>query len=137
MLAPHPTRPDRKRRRGAAPVEMLLILPVFLGVIFGMAGLADLLVTEQLLSEASARGARTAALGGTKAEIEASVKAVLGPNRSTNMTIVVTPPLDSPIPPGSLIEVRVEVKAGDATATRLFPIRADEQLVGRTVMQKE
>lgn len=139
MLALRLTARERNKRRGVAVVEMAIILPIVLLMIFGMAGLADLLVTEQLLSEASGRAARTAALGGTDEQVKAAVAATLGPQRAQHVAIYVGAADGSkgPVPPGGLIEVRLEVKAGDATATRLFPIRADEVLVGRTVMQKE
>lgn len=165
MFAPCRTTPKRSpRRRGSAPVELLIVLPVFLLILFGIGGLADLLITEQLLSEASARGARTAALGGTKAEIEASVRAVLGPVRSKNVNIEIgiaeekqsasqaaSPSTDgnngseqaepvsvtTGVPPGQLIAVRVSAKVRDVAATRLVPLGGNELLVGQTVMQKE
>src|SRR5437879_4820230 len=65
MLAPRPT-PRKRTRRGIVAAEMLLAIPVFMVVVLGMVGLSDLLITEQLLAEASGRGARTAALGGTE-----------------------------------------------------------------------
>lgn len=134
-----PTRPERRNaRRGFAAVEMLLITPVFLAALFGMIGIADLLIAEQRLAEASSRGARRAAVGGTREQVEEAVRAVLGDARFQHVTIrISSEKCSDPVPPGGLIEVRVELPARYATGTALAPVRADEPLVGRTVMQKE
>jgi Flp pilus assembly protein TadG len=140
MFAPRRCSPDRRtRRRGVYTIELLLALPFFLALLIGMVGLADLLVAEQLLAEASGRAARAAALGGSEEQIHEAVRAVLGPNRAERATIRVGAPngQSGPIPPGGLIEVRVEMEAQYATVTGFAPIKNDEILLGRTVMQRE
>jgi Flp pilus assembly protein TadG len=139
MFAPRRRPPERKTRRGVATVELLLILPVFLALALGLVGMADLLVTEQLLAEASGRAARAAALGGSEEQVKDAVRSVLGPDRAERATIRVGPASGGPgpVPPGGLIEVRVEIEAQYATTTNLAPIRSDELLLGRTVMQRE
>jgi TadE-like protein len=139
MFAPRPPVPRRRARRGAAAFETLLVLPLFLALLLGMVGIADLLITEQLLAEASCRGARAAALGGSPEQVRECVRAVLGDDRGRRAKIHVgaADGEPGPVPPGGLIEVRVELEARDATATRLAPVRGDEPLVGRTVMQRE
>ena len=141
MPAPRPSRRDRARR-GAVSVEALFAVPLLLAVVLGIVGVADLIVTEQVLAEASGRGARAAALGGTPHEVEAAVRAVLGPDRSRHARIFAGPADGHhyghrPVPPGGLIEVRVVIAARDATATPFAPVGGDERLVGRTVMQRE
>ena len=118
---------------------MLLALPVFLVLVFGMVGLADLLVAEQLLAEASGRAARAAALGGSEEQVKDAVRSILGPARTDRATIRVGPANggSGPVPPGGLLEVRIELEAQYATTTHLAPIRSDEVLLGRTVMQRE
>jgi hypothetical protein len=133
-------------------VETLLVLPLFLALVVGMVGVADLLVAEQLLGEASGRAARTAALGGSEEQVRESIRAVLGPERAAHAKIYVGPAAgqpkgnkgngepghkDRPVAPGEMIEVRIEIAARHATATGLAPVGGDEPLVGRTVMQRE
>ena len=138
-------------RRGAVAFESLLILPLFLLVVVAAVGVADLVVTEQLVDEASGRAARTAALGGSEEQVKESVRAVLGAERAKHVTIHVGPVRRSApsehdtvgstgrdaVPPGGLIEVRIEIEARHATTTRLAPVSGTELLVGRTVMQRE
>ncbi|WP_161968018.1 TadE/TadG family type IV pilus assembly protein [Fimbriiglobus ruber] len=137
-----PQLPRRTRRRGAVSIETLLSLALMLAVVLGIIGVADLIITEQVLAEASARGARSAALGGTQDQIESAVRRVLGPVRAEGVQIFVgpvagAPSPDQPVPPGGLIEVRVEVGARQATMTPFAPVGAQEKLVARSVMQRE
>lgn len=138
MLAPRP-RSRERLRRGIAGVEFLLILPIFMIVVGGMVGIADLLITEQVAAEASSRGARAAALGGSRAQVEEAVRSVLG-ERRFKMAKIYIGPIDgsqNPVPPGGMIEVRVELPARKATVTHLAPVSSDETVIGRTVMQRE
>lgn len=131
--------PNRRGRRGNAAVEMLFVVPLFLIVVLGLIGLSDLLITEQLLGEASGRGARTAALGGTDEQVRESVRAVLGRDRAdkAEIRVLAADGSEGPVPPGGLLEVRIELRARDATATGFAPVSGDEVLIGRTVMQRE
>ncbi len=145
MIANRTKTVDRASRRGVAALEAIFALSLFMITVLGMIGIADLLITEQLLSEASGRGARVAALGGTPEQIQDAVQAVLGRERAANTSIYVGPVISETdaassldaVPPGGLIEVRIEIEAQHATATRLAPIRPTELLVGRTVMLRE
>lgn len=148
-------------------MEALFVLPIFSLITLGLVAISDLIVAEQLLSEASARGARTAALGGTEDQIREAVFSVLGPARSQYATIYVTPVTncgdnshnqqrgESPdaVPvspssgnnppggwkcrPGQLVEVRVEVDVGHATVLSFCPVCPSEKLVGCSVTQCE
>lgn len=91
MLPNRPLPPTRARRRGLVAAEMLLVLPIFLLLLTGMIGFADLLIAEQKMDEASGRAARVAALGGSEEQIEEAVRAVLGPDRAKHATIHITP----------------------------------------------
>lgn len=131
---------DRRTRRGSIAVETLLVLPLLLLVVLGMVGLADLIISEQMLAEAGGRAARAAALGKSEEEIAAAARSVLGDERAANATISVRPvggQENEPVAPGGLIEVRVELAARHATTTRLALVDPDEVLVGRAVMQRE
>lgn len=159
MLALRPLVRNRRARRGMVSTETLLVLPLFLTVVLGMVGLADLLIAEQLLNEASARGARVAAVGGSDEQIKDAIQAILGPDKMANATIYVGRPHRAnqseshghdgqwqqnaenqqgrPIWPGELIEVRIEIQAQNATTTSLIHFCPNQQLIGRTVMQLE
>jgi hypothetical protein len=139
MFAPlHLVRSSRTRR-GAVAFEALLIVPLFLTLAAGVVGIADLLITEQLIGEASGRAARTAALGGTEEQVIESIQAVLGSDRTQHAKVYIGSAHGEPgpVPPGELIEVRIQIEARHATVTRLVPVSSDEPLIGRTVMQRE
>jgi len=143
MLSPRPrprTSRERNARRGSIATETLLVLPLLLLVVLGMVGLADLIISEQMLAEAGGRAARAAALGKSPEEISAAARSVLGDERAANATISVRPvggQENEPVPPGGLIEVRIELAARHATTTSLALVSPDEVLVGRAVMQRE
>ena len=155
MIARRPNPRKRAARRGTAAFEMLLMIPLLTLVIFGAAGIGDLIVTEQLIDESAGRAARTAAMGGSRKQVCETVYTVLGPNRAKHAKIYVGPvggkdkddyfncsdetAIEKPItvPSGELVEVRVELEAKYATVTRLAPVSGSEVLIGRTVMQRE
>ena len=158
-----PSRPPRRstRRHGLAAVELLLVAPVLLGLATGMIGLADLIIAEQKVDEASGRAARVAALGGSDDQIEAAVRATLGPDRAKHANIHLTPiraPRDAGAGGGhddrpekgdgatdedkgtghlELIEVRVEIEVRHIATTRFVPTAGTDKLVGRTVVQRQ
>ena len=86
----------RTRDRGAAAVEMALVLPMLLFVVFGLIDFGRMLNTQLTLTEAAREGARAAALG---QNADARVQAA-----STNLrgvTDSVTPcPAGGSTPPG-------------------------------------
>lgn len=155
MRAPRPLPSKRAARRGSVSFEALLVLPLLLMVVCGGVGLADLLVSEQMIDEASAKAARTAALGGSAERVRQTARAALGPKRAEHAEITVRviraekadERRDDPEQdrggddyhpaPGDLLEVRVTIPARHATATALAPIKGGKELVGRSVIQHE
>jgi Flp pilus assembly protein TadG len=119
--------------------ELFFVLPLLLILTLGMVGLADLLIAEQLVTEASGRGARVIALGGTEDQAKDAIQAVIGPDRTdkANIVFVTTTDDGQPIPPGGLIEVRIELETQYATVTQFAPVASDDLVIGRTVMQRE
>jgi len=77
----------RARRRGIAAIELLLITPVFLLVLAGMIGFADLIIAEQKMDQASGRVARIASMGGSEDQMREALVAVLGPERAKHAKI--------------------------------------------------
>jgi hypothetical protein len=131
-----------KSRRGHVALELLLVLPILLTVLLGTVEFSLLLTAQQQVSLASREATRVAAMGGSVAEIEQTVRLALGENRFPQATV--TPLLvDSngdPIPSGQPIAVRVELPATAAVPDLLvftgLSIR-NQVLMGQTVMRKE
>ena len=109
----------RTRDRGAAAVEMALVLPMLLFVVFGLIDFGRMLNTQLTLTEAAREGARAAALG---QNAEARVKAA-----STNLTGVT----DSvtPCPAGGSTTANATVTTS-VTFTFVTPVAALAPLFG-------
>src|SRR5262245_30316943 len=60
-----PRRPDRRSDRGAAAIELALILPILLVMIFGVIDFGRVINTQMTLTEASREAARALAFGQT------------------------------------------------------------------------
>ncbi len=64
MLPSRPRRPEPRRTdRGSAAVELALLMPLLLLVVFGVIDFGRMLNTQITLTEAAREGARAAALG--------------------------------------------------------------------------
>lgn len=64
------------RERGAAAVEMAIVLPVLLMIIFGIVDFGRMFNTQVTLTEAAREGVRSAALGQSNADTAARVGSV-------------------------------------------------------------
>ena len=81
----------RFTRRGTAVVEMAVILPVFLLIIFGIIEFGRGMMVEQLLANAARLGARRAILEGkTNSEVEQVVNNFCQNTISNSATMAVT-----------------------------------------------
>ena len=114
--------PDQ-RRDGAAAVEMALVLPVFLTLLFGMVESGRAMMMSQVIVNASREGARVAASdGATNAAVETTVESYLQQSlgltgADMTVTITVTPGPGNPDPannvanasPGDKCTVQTEV----------------------------
>lgn len=82
----------RKRRRGAAIVEMALVLPLFIALIFAQIESARLGMVSQLLTTAAREGCRVAVVNGnTNADVTNRVNTVLNSLAITGATMTQTP----------------------------------------------
>lgn len=63
---------------GAAAVEMAIVLPVLLLIVFGIIDLGRLMNQQIQLTEAAREGARVGAVNGTVADVKAKVSSVVG-----------------------------------------------------------
>ncbi len=77
----------RKRRRAAAAVELAIVTPILLTMLFGIIEYGWLFTVRQALVNAAREGARTAALpGSTVTEVEARVAHYMSPLGLTTYT---------------------------------------------------
>jgi len=68
----------RKKRRGAAAVEFAVVLPVFVILVFGMIEYGRMVMVQQVITNASREGARTAVLdGATTTSVQSAVTTYL------------------------------------------------------------
>ncbi len=80
-----------KRRRGAVAVEMALVTPLLLTLVFGIIQYGWMMTVRQGLVSASREGARIAALqGATDQQINDRVNSYLQPLNLTGYTITLT-----------------------------------------------
>jgi Flp pilus assembly protein TadG len=142
-------RPD-EARRGAALVEMALVLPIFCTVILGIVEFGRAMMVAQLLTNGAREGARVAIMpGSTKADVENAVldfvESSVGVSREkVTVTVTVTAAAGNPDPGNNLAnankrdlcEVLVEVLFSDVD---YIPAKflSDRKLVGQSAMRRE
>lgn len=137
-------------RRGAALVEMALVLPVFLMVIFGIIEFGRGMMVGQMVTNAAREGARLAVISGnTNTNVETQVKdfileATGIANGDVSVTITITPDPSNADPSnvlansntGDMVKVVVAVAADKATL--LQPdFLSGKSIVGRAAMRHE
>ncbi|MCA9030267.1 MAG: pilus assembly protein [Planctomycetaceae bacterium] len=121
--------PAKSERRGAAVVEVALILPLFLAVVFGIVEFGRALMVGHLLTTSARYGSRAAIIdGSTNADVEQNVKShvasVVGVTEDlVTVAINITPAPSNPDPAGDLsltksndlCEVVVQVQYSDVS----------------------
>ncbi len=137
-------------RCGAALVEMALVLPVFLMVIFGIIEFGRGMMVGQMVTNAAREGARLGVISGnTNADVETKVKGFILDatgiaNVDVNVTITITPDPTNTDPlnilansdTGDMVQVTVAVAADKATL--LQPdFLSGKSIVGRSAMRHE
>lgn len=132
----------KRRRRGLVAVELLFVLPLLLAVLLGTVEFSLWLTAQQQVNLASREGARVAATGGNRDDVDAVVRVALGPGRFDRATITATLTDEDgdPVLPGRPVAVVVQLPAAavvpDLLAFVGLSIR-NQILVGQTVMRKE
>ena len=101
----------RQRDRGAAAVEMAIVLPMLLLVIAGLADLGRAFYYQIVISNAAREGARMLALNYTTAQMQARVSAAaMGISGVTTPAFTVCPasvPAPPATPPAATVTVQV------------------------------
>jgi Flp pilus assembly protein TadG len=133
------TRTARRRREGGlALVEMALVLPLLVLLLFALIEYGWLFYKYQQINGAARQGCRIAVTQpATTAQVTTAVDQLMAQfgMAGVNYDIVLTPPAVEQLP-GITIEVRVEVPYEDLELTG-FPLPLPTQLVGEMSMVKE
>ena len=139
-----------KRRRGAALVEMAMVLPIFITVTLGIVEFGRAMMVAQLVTNAAREGARLGCLDGTtNAEVTQTISDFLVTATSVapgdiTVVITVTPAIGNPNPNNQVasalvrdqVNVRVEIpfdKVSFVTGSYL----TGSNLVGDATMRHE
>ncbi|WP_052301458.1 TadE/TadG family type IV pilus assembly protein [Planctopirus limnophila] len=95
-------------RRGAAAVEMALVLPVLILVVFGTIAVSQIIHFRKGVVAATAEGIRIASRRDVSStEVTTLVRQILTGRRISQATITITPTEISNLRPGELIEIQV------------------------------
>ena len=101
---------SQRVRRGAVAVEFALVAPVFLLLIFGILEFGQLIMVQQILTNASREGARLAVLEGTTlSEVQTALDEYLANSSISGASVTVTPSSLSNAESGAPITVTVSV----------------------------
>jgi Flp pilus assembly protein TadG len=129
-------------RVASAAMELLLLLPIVLILVFGMIELGMIFAARERLTAACRDGARVAALGGDEREIERAVRRHLGTSALNDALIEmrIRNALGRPVPAGApvLVEVRApaNLAAPDLLSMIGFSLR-NQVIEVRAIMRKE
>ena len=129
---------SRRVRRGAAAVEFALVAPVFILLIFGILECGQLIMVQQILTNASREGARLAVLEGTTlSEMQTAVDDYLANSSISGASLTVTPSSLGNTESGAPITVTVSVPFSQVSwgSSTWFPGGAN--LSASTLMRRE
>ncbi len=129
----------RRNQRGQAVVEMALVLPILIMLIFGIVEFGRILNTYMIVTNLSREGAREGAVGGTDTEITNAVQNGTNADQFDTglMSITIDPPAMSERPRGSAVKVTVSYPV-DIIAPVIGPIIGDPFIVtSQTTMRVE
>lgn len=124
-----------KRRRGQAMVEFALVLPIFVLLVFGIMEFGLMFHQYMVVTAASREGARTAAVGGTDAEIRtAALTAAAGVDKGFLTTSVApaTRVKGAPV----TVTVTNQVPISTPLIAAIFPVNP-VPVSGTTIMRVE
>lgn len=101
---------NQRRSRGAAAVELALIMPLFVSLILGTIEAARIGMVVQLMNVAAREGCRTAVLEGrTAADAQQRMTQVLNGSGITPTSVTFIPAQVHNVPGGDPITVRLDV----------------------------
>ncbi len=102
----------KTRRWAAVAVEMAIVTPLLLTLLFGMIEYGWVFTVRQALVTAAREGARTAALpGSTDADIQSRVSGYMAPLGLSSYSVTIT----HPTPPSAVETVQVSIPRADVS----------------------
>ncbi len=120
--------------RGAAAVELAVVLPLLLTLVFGIIEFGWVFMVRETLTNSSREGCRVAVLqGSTEQDIQERVDASMGPTGLTTYTVQIS--RSSPGDPDE--KVQVLIPYADVSLLGGFFGPTDFNLGATTVMRKE
>ena len=125
------------RRRGAATVELAIVLPLLLILFFGTVALTNMIYLKQSLKICAFEGTRIALLPGTSSkDVQFACQQMLDTRRIRNATVSVDPPDFQKQPYGTPIRVSV---SADLSNNLLGPLMvlSDRRVTETVTMMKE
>jgi len=133
-----PCRLYRRKRRATAAVEFAIVAPVFLLMVFGMIEYGRMVMVQQIITNASREGARTAVLdGATTDSVTAAVNAYLTSGSISGATVTVSPDPPSNAQNGDPVTVTVSVPFSQVSWLPSPMYLGGTTLSSATVMRRE
>jgi len=129
----------RKRRSGIAAIELALLLPLLLTLVFGMIEYGSLFWRAQQVANAARNGARRGIMAGaTASNVTTAVDQTMLASGmgTTNYTVVLTPANPASLASGGTFTVKVTVPYVDIKLTG-FPVPTPTQVERSVSMAKE
>ena len=131
------SRGHRRRRKGAAALELAILLTVFLIMVLGMIEIGRAIMVQQMLVNAAREAARRAVVpGATDQQLTDIVNGYLQSAGVSGHALEVTPTLAT-APSKSNVAVSVSVPFGDVSWGLARYVSAETVLQANVVMKKE
>jgi Flp pilus assembly protein TadG len=133
-----PCRLYRRNRRATAAVEFAIVAPVFLLLVFGMIEYGRMVMVQQIITNASREGARTAVLdGATTSSVTSAVNNYLTSGAISGGTVTVSPDPPSSAEYGDPVTVTVSVPFSEVSWLPSPMYLGGKTLTSATVMRRE
>jgi len=133
-----PCRLYRRKRRATAAVEFAIVAPVFLLLVFGMIEYGRMVMVQQIITNASREGARTAVLdGATTSSVQSAVNTYLTAGSISGATVTVSPNPPSTAQYGDPVTVTVSVPFSQVSWLPSPMYLGGTTLSSATVMRRE
>ena len=128
----------RKQRRAAAVVEFAIVAPLFFLLVFGMIEYGRMVMVQQIITNASREGARSAVLdGATATEVQNNVDEFLEQSSISGAEVTITPSDPSTAAFGEPITVTVSIDFADASWLPSPMYLGGQQMSASTSMRRE
>jgi Flp pilus assembly protein TadG len=133
-----PCRLFRRKRRAAAAVEFAIVAPLFFLLVFGLIEYGRMVMVQQIITNASREGARSAVLdGATTSGVQAAVNNYLTSGSISGATVAVNPNPPTSAQYGDPVTVTVSVPFSQVSWLPSPMYLGGKTLSSTTVMRRE